>query len=57
MGQKVKRNEFPQALLDAVEAMGMDIVLVNDWPSEYWIGWRESRGAGQTPRIPDRKRP
>jgi gamma-glutamyltranspeptidase/glutathione hydrolase len=57
MGQKVRRNEFPQALLDAVEAMGMDIVLVDDWSSDYWIGWREGQGVGQTARSPDRKRP
>ena len=40
LAQKVKRHQFTQGLLDAVETMGMPISLVDDWPSEYWIGWR-----------------
>jgi len=38
--QKVQYNQFSQNLLDAVRAMGLDILLVNQGASEYWIGLR-----------------
>lgn len=38
--QKVQYNQFSQNLLDAVQAMGLDILLVNQGASEYWIGLR-----------------
>jgi hypothetical protein len=39
-GQKVQRNAFSQNLIDAVQAMGLRITLVDNWASEYWIGLR-----------------
>jgi gamma-glutamyltranspeptidase/glutathione hydrolase len=38
--QKVQYGQFSQNLLDAVEARGIDILMVNDYASEYWIGLR-----------------
>jgi gamma-glutamyltranspeptidase/glutathione hydrolase len=38
--QKVQVNQFSQNLLDAVQAMGLPILLVNTAASEYWIGLR-----------------
>ena len=38
--KKIQRGQFSQELIDAVEAMGLGIVLVDSWPSEYWIGLR-----------------
>jgi gamma-glutamyltranspeptidase/glutathione hydrolase len=38
--QKVQHGQFPQSLLDAVQARGLNILMVNDYASEYWIGLR-----------------
>jgi gamma-glutamyltranspeptidase/glutathione hydrolase len=38
--QKVQYGQFSQSLLDAVEARGIGIAMVNDYASEYWIGLR-----------------
>ena len=38
--QKVQNNQFARAILDAVQAMGMPIVLVDSPASEFWIGLR-----------------
>jgi gamma-glutamyltranspeptidase/glutathione hydrolase len=38
--QKVQHGQFTQSLLDAVEARGLEILMVNDYASEYWIGLR-----------------
>lgn len=38
--QKVQHGQFSLALLDAVEARGLEILMVNDYASEYWIGLR-----------------
>jgi gamma-glutamyltranspeptidase/glutathione hydrolase len=40
MRQRIPGNVFPQALLDAVQAMGIPIELVDDLGSHYWIGVR-----------------
>jgi gamma-glutamyltranspeptidase/glutathione hydrolase len=40
LSQKVRRGAFSQSLLDAVQEMGLGITLVDNWPSEYWIGMR-----------------
>jgi gamma-glutamyltranspeptidase/glutathione hydrolase len=40
LAQKVQSNQFSQGLIDAVRAMGIDILLVNQGASEYWIGLR-----------------
>lgn len=40
LSMKTKRGEFSQSLIDAVQAMGLSITLVDNWPSEYWIGLR-----------------
>jgi gamma-glutamyltranspeptidase/glutathione hydrolase len=40
--QKVQNGQFPQNLLNAVQAMGLPIVLVNTPASEFWIGLRLS---------------
>jgi gamma-glutamyltranspeptidase/glutathione hydrolase len=40
LSQKVRRNAFSQSLIDAVQAMGLRITLVDNWASEYWIGLR-----------------
>jgi len=49
LAQKVKRNQFTQGLLDTVQNMGMPIRLVDDWPSEYWIGWRLNQTGARAP--------
>jgi gamma-glutamyltranspeptidase/glutathione hydrolase len=36
--QKIRRNTFPQSLIDAVRAKGLPIMLVDRDASEYWIG-------------------
>jgi hypothetical protein len=41
--QKVRNNTFPQGLLNAVEAMGLRFSIVENYPSEYWIGLRLDR--------------
>ena len=38
LNQKVKQGAFSQSIIDAVQAMGMGISLVDNWASEYWIG-------------------
>lgn len=38
--QKVQYGQFSQNLLDAVQARGLNILLVNQYASEYWIGLR-----------------
>lgn len=38
LNQKVRRGAFSQNIIDAVQAMGMGISLVDNWASEYWIG-------------------
>ncbi len=38
--QKVQSNRFPQSILDAVQTMGLPIMLVDTAASEYWIGLR-----------------
>ena len=40
MNQRVRRGAFSQSLIDAVQAMGLRITLVDNWASEYWIGLR-----------------
>jgi gamma-glutamyltranspeptidase/glutathione hydrolase len=40
LNMKVRRGAFSQSLIDAVQAMGMGITLVDNWASEYWIGLR-----------------
>jgi len=40
LAQKVQSNQFSQGLIDALRAMGLDILLVNQGASEYWIGLR-----------------
>lgn len=40
LAQKIRRGAFSQNLLDAVQAMGIDIKFVDQWASEYWIGLR-----------------
>ncbi len=40
LSQKVQHSQFSQGLLDAVRAMGLDILLVDQGASEYWIGLR-----------------
>lgn len=36
--QKVQNNQFSRTIIDAVQAMGLPIVLVDSPASEYWIG-------------------
>jgi gamma-glutamyltranspeptidase/glutathione hydrolase len=38
--QKVQHGQFTQSLLDAVQERGLNILMVNDYASEYWIGLR-----------------
>lgn len=38
--QKVQRGQFSQTLIDGVEARGLEILMVNEYASEYWIGLR-----------------
>jgi gamma-glutamyltranspeptidase/glutathione hydrolase len=38
--QKVQNGQFMQNLIDVVRTMGLDILLVNQGASEYWIGLR-----------------
>jgi hypothetical protein len=38
--QKVQQGQFSPQLLEAVEAMGLGILTVNEYASEYWIGLR-----------------
>jgi gamma-glutamyltranspeptidase/glutathione hydrolase len=38
--QKVQYGQFSESLLDGVRARGLDILMVNDYASEYWIGLR-----------------
>lgn len=40
LSQKVRRGAFFQSMIDAVQAMGLRIQLVDNWASEYWIGLR-----------------
>jgi hypothetical protein len=40
LDQKIRSGAFSQSLIDAVEAMGLGILLVGQWASEYWIGLR-----------------
>jgi len=40
LDQKIQSGQFPQSLIDAVEAMGLGITLVSRGASEYWIGLR-----------------
>ncbi len=40
LNMKVRRGEFSQSLIDAVQAMGMGVTLVDERASEYWIGLR-----------------
>jgi hypothetical protein len=40
MRQRIPRNDFPQALLDAVQALGIPLDLVENRGSHYWIGVR-----------------
>jgi gamma-glutamyltranspeptidase/glutathione hydrolase len=43
MAMKVQTGQFSQSLLDGVEARGLNIRLVNEYASEYWIGVRIRR--------------
>jgi hypothetical protein len=38
--QKVEQGQFSLQMLEAVEAMGLGILPVSEWASEYWIGLR-----------------
>jgi gamma-glutamyltranspeptidase/glutathione hydrolase len=38
--QKARSGAFSQSLIDSVQAMGLNIRLVDNWASEYWIGLR-----------------
>jgi gamma-glutamyltranspeptidase/glutathione hydrolase len=38
LNQKIRRNTFSQAVIDALKARGLGITLVDHWASEYWIG-------------------
>ena len=40
LNQKARQGAFSQSLIDAVQAMGLGITLVDNWASEYWIGMR-----------------
>jgi gamma-glutamyltranspeptidase/glutathione hydrolase len=40
LNMKARRGAFSQSLIDAIQAMGLGITLVDNWPSEYWIGLR-----------------
>ena len=40
LSQKVRQGAFSQSLIDAVQAMGLRITIVDNWASEYWIGLR-----------------
>jgi gamma-glutamyltranspeptidase/glutathione hydrolase len=42
LSQKIRRNAFPQPVIDALRERGLAISLVDNWASEYWIGmWIE----------------
>jgi gamma-glutamyltranspeptidase/glutathione hydrolase len=40
LNQKIQRGQFSQSMIDAVQAMGLGITLVDNAASEYWIGLR-----------------
>lgn len=40
LNMRARTGAFSQSLIDAVQAMGLGVTLVDDWPSEYWIGLR-----------------
>ena len=40
LNQKIQRGQFPQSTIDALQARGLGISLVDRGASEYWIGLR-----------------
>ena len=40
LNQKVRRGAFSQSFIDTVQGLGLGIMLVDHWASEYWIGLR-----------------
>ena len=40
LNQKVRRGAFSQSFIDTVQGLGLGIMLVDNWASEYWIGLR-----------------